>query len=162
MASGRPGAAVVGELGWPATLVEVRRLQLSLFGRLSAAGGTDGGRTWQVGCLTMLSMYQGPRLRMSRCTYSPVAICCLLIVGCCREQGGPIAVEAVGGSTSLGGGSIGTIPPRDCNCPFPRVLTGISTASCLRFASTWRQACATCYLRMDIGPMWPPSIPRWA
>ena len=42
---GAPGAAVVGEMGWPPMSVEVRRLQLSLFGRLSAAGGTDDGRT---------------------------------------------------------------------------------------------------------------------
>ena len=42
---GAPGAAVVGELGWPPMSIEVRRLQLSLFGRLSAAGGTDDGRT---------------------------------------------------------------------------------------------------------------------
>ena len=42
---GAPGAAVVGELGWCPLSVEVRRLQFSLFSRLSAAGGTDDGRT---------------------------------------------------------------------------------------------------------------------
>ena len=42
---GAPGAVVVGELGWPPMSIEARRLQLSLFGRLSAAGSTDDGRT---------------------------------------------------------------------------------------------------------------------
>ena len=102
---------------------------------------------WQVGCLTMLCMYQD--LGHHACTYSLLAIRRLLIVGYCREQ--PIAVEAVGGPTILAAGSVCTVPPRDCSCPFPRVLFGISTAACLHFASTWRQVCGACCPRMDFG-----------
>ena len=76
-----PGAAVVGELGWPPMSIEVRRLQLSLFGRFSSAGGADDGRTLASRVFNYAVHVPVPGLMMSSCSYNLVVDRSLLIVG---------------------------------------------------------------------------------